>query len=145
MKRWPERRCGAAAVVLNDRGDVLLVRHTYGKLNWELPGGASEPGESIVETALRELREETGLEAVAEWMTGVYYESDLDAHHFVFHCSVVAGEAKPSSDEISECGYWAAAALPRPISDFTKRRIEDALARAGQVFPVLVPTRVWLE
>jgi 8-oxo-dGTP diphosphatase len=145
VKRWPERRVGAAAVVVNDRGDVLLVRHTYGKLNWELPGGASEPGESIIETALRELREETGLEAVAERMTGVYYEPELDAHHFVFQCAVVAGVASPSSDEISECGYWPAAALPRPISDFTKRRIDDAFASAGQILPILVASRVWFE
>jgi 8-oxo-dGTP diphosphatase len=79
---------GAAAVIANDAGAVLLVRHSYGRLNWELPGGASEPGESIVETALREVREETGLRAVAERLTGVYYEPELDAHHFVFRCAV---------------------------------------------------------
>ena len=89
--QWPERRVGAAAVVLDDHDRVLLVRHTYGRFNWELPGGASEPRESFAQTALRELREETSLEAVAERLTGIYYEPETDAHHFVFRCLVLAG------------------------------------------------------
>ena len=45
---------GAAAVIVNDEGGVLLVKHTYGRLNWELPRGAAEPGESPDQTVLRE-------------------------------------------------------------------------------------------
>jgi len=51
-------RVGAAAVILNGDGEVLLVHHTYGMLNWELPGGIGERGESPTETAVREVREE---------------------------------------------------------------------------------------
>jgi 8-oxo-dGDP phosphatase len=54
---------GAACAIFDSHGRVLLVRHTYGRLNWELPGGGSEPGEGPDETAARELREETGLRA----------------------------------------------------------------------------------
>jgi NUDIX domain len=56
------RRIGAAAVIVNDEGGVPLVKQTYGRLNWELPGGAGEAGESPDETVLREVREETGLD-----------------------------------------------------------------------------------
>ncbi len=143
--RWPERRIGAAAVVLDGRGHVLLVRHTYGHLNWELPGGASEPGETVAETALRELREETSLEAAADRLTGIYYDRETDAHHFVFRCRVLAGEATPSSREISDSGYWPPDALPRPISDFTVRRIDDALRATVPRMPVDIPPRTWLE
>lgn len=41
---WPEKKLGAAAAVFDDRGRVLLVKHSYGPLNWELPGGAVESG-----------------------------------------------------------------------------------------------------
>jgi 8-oxo-dGTP diphosphatase len=125
---------------------VLLVHHTYGRLNWELPGGASEEGEPVVETALRELREETGLAARAERLTGVYYEVDTDAHHFVFFCRLDGDEEpEPTSSEISECAYWPLVSLPRPISDFTVRRIEDALAESPQQLPVSIPARSWLD
>ena len=53
---------GGAGALFDDEGRVLLVRHTYGRLNWELPGGGAEPGESPNETAIREILEETGLE-----------------------------------------------------------------------------------
>ncbi len=137
---------GAAAAIFDGEGNVLLVHHTYGPLNWELPGGASEPGESIVDTALRELREETGLEAEAELLTGIYYDGENDAHHYVFRCQVDDSKRpSPQSEEIDDCRYWPAAQLPRPLSDFTFRRIEDARARAQQPLPVAIPPRTWLE
>jgi 8-oxo-dGTP pyrophosphatase MutT (NUDIX family) len=143
---WPGRRVGAAAVILDLHGAVLLVRHTYGQLNWELPGGASEPGESVVETVLREVREETGLSAIPEGLTGIYYDAERDAHHVVFRCRTDGDVTpEPHSDEISACAYWSIDGLPRPISDFTVRRVEDALGTTLQPLPVSIPPRAWLE
>lgn len=144
--RWPGRRMGAAAAVFDAQQRILLVRHTYGKLNWELPGGASEPGESIVDTALRELHEETGLDAVAERLVSVYYDAETDAHHFVFVCTP-SSERRPvaSSPEISACDFWSPEELPRPISNFTIRRIEDALGAAPPALPSVLPPREWVE
>jgi 8-oxo-dGTP diphosphatase len=143
---WPGRRIGAAAVIVDKRGHVLLVRHTYGRLNWEIPGGASEPGESVIETALREVREETGLTVEAERLTGVYYDPEHDAHHFVFACRAADdGEPVASSEEISACAYWPPDEPPRPISDFTLLRIRGALAPAEQVLPASIQPRRWLD
>lgn len=138
---------GAAAVIVDAAGRVLLVRHTYGRLNWEIPGGASEPGESVIETAIREVREEAGVDAIPERLTGLYYEPERDAHHFVFRCHIAPNaRPAPSSEEISECEFWPRDALPRPISDFTIRRLNDALGDAlPELPPTTVPARSWLE
>lgn len=54
---------GAGGVVLNDDGHVLLIRHRNG--TWVFPKGHVEPGESKVDTAVREVEEEAGVQAVA--------------------------------------------------------------------------------
>jgi ADP-ribose pyrophosphatase YjhB (NUDIX family) len=50
------------AVVLNDRGEVLLIRQHYDpRKEWRLPGGALDAHESFAEGAMREVLEETGV------------------------------------------------------------------------------------
>ncbi len=137
---------GAAAFIVNAAGEILLVKHTYGRLNWELPGGGAEDNESPVETAVREAREETGLTVAARHMTGYYYDTASDLIHFVFRCEREnAGAPEPDHAEISECQYWPPDALPRPISDWTVRRIRDALAGETFGLPTRIGERVWLE
>ncbi len=141
------KKLGAAAVILDGDGRVLLVKHSYGRLNWELPGGDAEENESLEETARREVREETGLRVAAERLSGLYYEPEGDWHHAVFVCrpedSAVA--PRPDAIEITHCVYWPPEALPRPMSDFTVRRIHDALAGTVASTLVSVPPRQWLE
>jgi 8-oxo-dGTP diphosphatase len=130
----------AAGVILNSHGHVLLVKHSYGPLNWELPGGAAERDESPTETSVREVLEETGLRVSAERLTGVYYERHgpgREAVHFVFLCRIVDEVAtpRPDLDEVTACAYWPPETLPRPISDFTTRRIQHALGNHGPGAP----------
>lgn len=140
---------GAASVIVDDDGRVLLVHHTYGALNWELPGGGGELNESAQETAVREAREEVGVPLEDLRLTGVYWEpgwgDGAGLHHFVFRATVAPGSEPSAADpnEISECGWFALDRLPRPLSDFTVRRIEDALSGrpAGLV---LISGRTWL-
>lgn len=121
-------RIGAAAVITDGHGRVLLVRHTYGERNWELPGGVGDDGESADATVVREVREETGLEVAAERLTGIYWEPAADMHHFVFVCRpTMRVDPRPDMNENDEVRWCDRIALPRPISDFTARRIDDAL------------------
>jgi ADP-ribose pyrophosphatase YjhB (NUDIX family) len=61
----------ASAVIVNDEGKFLLQQRSDNSL-WALPGGALEIGESISETIVREVKEETGLDVVPEYLVGVY-------------------------------------------------------------------------
>ena len=130
---------------------MLLVKHGYGELNWQIPGGLGEPSESARDTALREAREEAGVTLVIERLTGVYWEPDHPGsqgmHHFVFRASLASGSAQPAvadKNEITDVGWFEPSALPRPMSDFTVQRINDALADGSAVFATIGP-RVWLK
>ena len=133
---------GAASVILDDHGRILLVRHGYGELNWELPGGRGEARESAEETARREAREEIGVELHIDRLTGVYWEPEIDAHHFVFLARSDGEAHVHDRAEITEIGWFDPSDLPRPLSDFTERRIADAVSDAPAVVHTIGP-RVW--
>jgi len=138
-------RIGAACAIFDLCRRILLVKHLYGPLNWELPGGAALAGEEPTQTATREACEETGLRVEAELMTGVYFDAQSGWLHFVFTCARFEVEAPfTPNEEISACEFFSLDSLPSPISDFTLRRIHDAAQGQPPRLPVTVGPRVWL-
>jgi 8-oxo-dGTP diphosphatase len=138
---------GAACAIFDSAGRVLLVRHTYGKLNWEIPGGNALVDEEPAAAAARELAEETGLRVSGGALTGVYYER---AHwagpmlHFVFRFVAPEGASPvPHPPEIGAVGWFELNALPVPMSDFTEQRIADALGAVTAYR--LVTGRAWRD
>ncbi|MDP8904360.1 MAG: NUDIX hydrolase [Chloroflexota bacterium] len=88
---WVRKATGSAMVIVNGEGAVLLIRRAYPPHDWVLPGGNAEAGESPVETATREVFEETGLRVLPKRLTAVYYQADHRAGefiHFVFACTM---------------------------------------------------------
>lgn len=64
-------RAGVGLVIRNINGDILIERRSDNDLRG-LPGGRIEPGESLMQTALREAKEEIGLTVVVTRLLGVY-------------------------------------------------------------------------
>lgn len=71
---------GSSAVVVDDEGRVLLQRRSDSG-NWALPGGAMDIGETFAESAVREVKEETGFDVRIERIVGVYSDP---AHVFAY-------------------------------------------------------------
>ena len=61
----------ASAVVVDESGRIVLQRRRDNEM-WALPGGAMELGESVAECAIRETREETGLDVEVTGVVGIY-------------------------------------------------------------------------
>ncbi|MFB4314760.1 NUDIX hydrolase [Actinomadura sp. 21ATH] len=69
-------------VVTNDNGEILLIRRTDND-NWAVPGGAIDLGESVSQAAVRETREETGIECEITGIVGIY----SDPKHLIHYTS----------------------------------------------------------
>lgn len=112
-----------------DGPKILLVRHTY-MPGWHMPGGAVDRGESASEAAVRELREETWVEADGEpRLVGFYFnpmptKSDHIALYVCEAWTSPRGLARPNM-EIAEVGWFDTAALPEGISGPTVLRIQE--------------------
>jgi 8-oxo-dGTP pyrophosphatase MutT (NUDIX family) len=61
----------ASAIVTDDQGRILLVKRRDNTL-WALPGGGHDIGETIEQTAIREVKEETGLDVQVTGLSGIY-------------------------------------------------------------------------
>jgi len=113
----PKRWNLAARVVLWDAdGRMLLIRRSKKCRSfsgfWEWPGGAVDPGENYADAAVREAREETGLEVDVTGYAGAFY-FEMAAAHVVSICmeaSIIGGQFK-ISDEHDDFAWVAPADL----------------------------------
>lgn len=101
---------GTGTLIQNNSGEILLIQegkeHVRGK--WNLPsGGFAKEDEQIEETireaAIRETREETGLEVELEGLVGIYTReaerTDKKNTNIVFEASKIGGDLEPSKEE----------------------------------------------
>jgi len=92
---------------------------------WNLPGGGVESGELSTEAAIRETREETGLDVEIERLVGVYGKEDKDELVFAYLCRVTGGQLS-STDEADACTYFGLDEIPPNTSPKQVERIHDA-------------------
>src|ERR1700728_3819212 len=108
-------------IVTDDQDRILLIRRTDND-NWAVPGGAIDLGESLVDAAMRETKEESGIDCQITGIDGIYtdpkhvilYTSNLEARQefsIVLTARPVGGQPTPSS-ETSEVRWVDPADVP---------------------------------
>ncbi len=109
-------RAAVAALIFNERGQILLFKHTYRKWQWGIPAGSLEYHEQPADAIVREFREETSMQIeIEKLLTTVSAKED---HHItmVYLCKIVGGEFK-ESNEVSEMKYFDINDLPQMLFD----------------------------
>ena len=98
-------------------GTVVLVLRRNPPHGWALPGGFVDYGETLEQAAVREAREETGLDVALVRQLHSYSDPTRDPRHHtittVFHATA-AGEPRGADDAL-EARVFERGALPRPI------------------------------
>jgi ADP-ribose pyrophosphatase YjhB (NUDIX family) len=108
-------------------GKILLTKREDYEI-WCLPGGAVDEGESIAQAAIREAREETGLEVKLTRLIGVYSRPGWPggAHIISFAAEPVGGEFEADPSEVIDMGYFAPDEIPDDLLSWHVQRIADA-------------------
>jgi ADP-ribose pyrophosphatase YjhB (NUDIX family) len=120
-----------AVVIAEDRG-ILLVKHSYVS-GWHLPGGGVEPGETLIDALIRELREEANVEPTAPpALHGVFFNERLRRDHvavFVVHDFRQIAAPVPNYEIIAH-GFFALEELPNDTTAATRARIIEVVGGA---------------
>lgn len=131
----------ASAVVVNERGEILLHRRSDNAM-WSVPGGAMELGESIAETVVREVKEETGLEVEIERLVGIYSDpghvvaySDGEVRQQFSICfagRVVGGHVATSAESLEIAFVPPDGIAQVPMGDPIRLRVQHYLEHRDQ-------------
>ncbi len=119
---------GATALIRDEAGRMLLVRRIDSGL-WMFPGGLLELGESLAGTAIRETREETGLQIQPLRIRGifgghrvVYPQGDvLYPISTWFECVLRSGSLQADADEVDRAEFFAPADFPKMVPGVRER------------------------
>lgn len=125
------------AAIRNDAGDILLIHKIDNDL-WALPGGGHDAGESLTDTVVREVQEETGLDVEVVRLVGTYtnplhvmaYDDGEVRQQFslCFEAKWVGGQPREDGSETKEVRWVAPTDLDRlNIHTSMRLRIDHAL------------------
>lgn len=125
---------GSVVIIKNEKGEILLQKRTFPSETWSFPGGLSELGENTLDTAVREVREETSLEVKNLELFGFYSPDGVCkgetgdewcVYIAVYVCRDFSGEVKINDGESAALEWTALSNLPERFGKSQKRILDD--------------------
>jgi ADP-ribose pyrophosphatase YjhB (NUDIX family) len=145
-------KVAVGAVVGNERGEILLVQRADSGV-WLYPTGWADIGYSASEVAVKEVLEETGIEAepvrVIAVLDGLRLGfTRIPLYSLVFHCRMVGGTLQRHELECADVGWFAEDAMPTPLAGAERWGPSAFAAIRGEPLEVMFdPPRaaIWRE
>jgi len=114
-------KVGVGAIVFNQKDEILLIQRSDSG-GWLYPTGWLDVGDSPAETAVKEVREETGLVVQADRLLGVFdsnhrkYPMNFHMVSVIVYCRLLGGDLNPNPLETLGAGFFPFDGLPEPLS-----------------------------
>ncbi|TYS82278.1 NUDIX hydrolase [Rossellomorea aquimaris] len=99
----PKHIISAATIVQNEKKEILLIKGP--RRGWEMPGGQVEEGESLKEAAIRETKEESGIDIEVVKFCGVFQNVSRSICNTLFLARAIGGKPTTSSESL-EVGFF---------------------------------------
>jgi len=131
IRTLPRKPVGAGVLFFNTKGELLILKPDY-RDDWLIPGGSVEADESPLQGAIRETKEEIGIDVVSPILVGVFYKSSRgmrpESLMFMFSGGVLS-DADIATIKLQEDEILAHKFLP----------VEEALSLVSQSLRVSIP------
>lgn len=121
------------AVVFSENREKTLFIQRRDVDMWVLPGGGVEPGEAPEQAIIREIEEESGLQAEIIRLVGDYTPVNRLANHTLLYECRATGGSLQTGDETRNLGFFPNSRLPSPCFKLHKHFLDDALSNQKEV------------
>ena len=127
----------ATAIIEFPQDTILLIKRDTVPFKgyWALPGGRAEPGETVKQTIVREVKEETGLDVTVVRKIGEYHEQgvqggvEYDYYPACFLVEIVGGEMKRQQSEIQKIQLFSLDDVPEQLAFVHNSMVKDYIAQ----------------
>jgi 8-oxo-dGTP diphosphatase len=120
-----------AGLVYNDNDEILLINSP--RRGWEYPGGMVEPGEALQDALIREIKEETGVDAIITGFVGICKNIQKDIVNIDFTCKYLGGDLTTSDESLNVKWVNKEDALDLVTFPLTKKRLANMLSADSAV------------
>ncbi len=114
-------------IIIEVEGGIVLIERKNPPSGWAIPGGFVDYGEAVEAAAVREAREETGLEVELTELLGVYSDPTRDPRfHTISTVFVARASGRPvADDDAADAGIFTRNTLPEDIAFDHREILED--------------------
>ena len=114
-----------AGLVYNDNNEILLVNSPI--RGWEYPGGMVEPGETLQDALIREIKEETGVDVEITGFVGICKNIQIDIVNIDFTCKYLGGKLITSNESLDVKWVSKKEAMDLVTFPLTQKRLSNMI------------------
>ncbi|MDF1535762.1 MAG: NUDIX hydrolase [bacterium] len=120
-------------IIIEVEGGIVLIERKNPPHGWAIPGGFVDLGETVEAAAVREAKEETGLDVILTRLLGVYSDPSRDPRLHTISTVFVgtAGGQPAAADDAAGAGVFTADTLPAKIAFDHKEILEHYFKKRG--------------